>query len=299
MGGLPGGASLLLAVAISLAVPFPTDATLTFSRPTDVLGLASAFEEGTGLPTRNFTLSVAAQSGSGRNRFIPITPINMMVTPDLGQVDIVLDSTSYIFDTSIKFTEDACMTMRTWTVTYDDTAKALSVYIDAVHIGTRKTSSPFPGSSIYSTDGIPYLVIGPYTIQGNGDEGNIFLERLNDIDGLFGHFDALQLWDRALNASEVADMAAFPSSLTGNEAGLCILLRPDRRYGSRIPNLGSAGATYDGVLGAYGTRPEQTSTVFGTGCDEEPATSPTWENRTGGINTPPIADDGHHTVGVI
>ena len=59
-----------LAVTISLMAHHPrhVDATLTFQQASDLLGLASTFEEGTGLPTRDFTLSITARSASGRDR---------------------------------------------------------------------------------------------------------------------------------------------------------------------------------------------------------------------------------------
>ena len=85
-------------------------------------------------------------------------------------------------------------------------------------------------------------------------------------------------------------MAAFPSNLTGGEQGLCIFWRADRTFGARIPHLGSAGATYDAVLGNYAVGVEKTSAVFGRGCNEVECTSPVVENRTGGKNTRPTAD---------
>ena len=63
-GGRGRSAALLFVVAVSLAVPLPTNATLTLERYTDVLGFRSTFEEGTGLPTRNFTMSSTVRSGA-------------------------------------------------------------------------------------------------------------------------------------------------------------------------------------------------------------------------------------------
>ena len=307
MGGLRRSATLLLAVAISLSVPFPTGATLTFSRPTDLLGLVSTFEEGTGLPARNFTLSVTARSGSGKGDMFWMvrasSALYVLVNVATGGFpDVGFDYSSNVFDQSAIFsTEEMIMTMRTYTFAYtdiDNITASLSLYIDAEHIGTRQIAPIFPGRSVFGPDSIPLLTFGPYANFQYDEEGELYVTRLGDLDGLYGQFDGVQLWDRALNASEVVEMAAAPSSLTGDEAGLCVFLHADRGYGSRIPNRGSAGAAYDGLLGAYGVGPGPTSAFFGTGCGAEPATSPSCENRTGGTNTAPIADDGAQTVGV-
>ena len=66
--------SLLTSIALFATVPWPASATLNFQRQTDVLGAASTFQEGTGLPTRNFTISVTARSSSGRNDFSILYP---------------------------------------------------------------------------------------------------------------------------------------------------------------------------------------------------------------------------------
>ena len=71
--------------------------------------------------------------------------------------------------------------------------------------------------------------------------------RGNDADGLFDQFDAMQIWNRALNCSEVA-RAAEPNLLVGDGQGLQVFWRADRGYGARIPNLGATGSVYDGVL---------------------------------------------------
>ena len=59
-------------IAISvLLMPMIPDAQagLVFQSSTDVLGFASTFQEGNGLPTTDFTLSATAKSSSGRDDF--------------------------------------------------------------------------------------------------------------------------------------------------------------------------------------------------------------------------------------
>ena len=292
---------LFLLVVIAGAPPHPTCATLTFNKPTDILGIANLFEEGdSGLPTRSFTYCCTVRSSSGTDRvilqrmglqfylhFYPATS---------GLLDVTLDTTSYLFDPSTKFsTEDAIMAMRTWCVAYqdaDNTTGLLSLHIDATHIETMTIAAIFPNRPIFGPDAIPSLVTGPYAFVANDDEGNVVLTTFNNVEGLNGQLDAMQLWDRALNASDVAELAANPSNLTGDESGLAICLRADRGHGSRIRNLGYAGASYDGILGQYASGPPgQTSAVYGVGCDALSTSSPVWVNRSGGVNTPPTAND--------
>ena len=210
-----------------------------------------------------------------------------------GLIDVVIDTASYIFDPSaVISTEDAIMAKRTRTVTYNDAAGELALYIDMIQIGIKQIAPLFPGASIFGPTTVPCLLVGPsYSFISRDDNGNLLLSLPSDTGGLFGTFNSLQLWDHALNASEVARVAASPENLTGNEEGLCILWRADRGHGTRVPNLGSAGATYDAVLGQFAAGAGQTSDIFGSGCDTVSATSPMWVNKTGGLNTPPTADN--------
>ena len=295
-----GKFAFICASVASLVVS--SEATLTFQRATDVVGVASTFEEGTGLPTRNFTISTTARSGAGHARFFihrAGTLFSMAVyAASSGLVDIVIDSTSYPFDPStvLMSAEDLIMTLRTWTLTYHDknSTGVLALYVDGLHIDTKAIAPLFPGKSIFSPDGIPFLNVGLYALLSYDDDG-IVLNPVNDIDGLFGQFTATQVWDRALNASEVAQTAAS-DTLLGTEQGLCIYWRADGS-GVRIPNLGSAGSLYDAVLGAYATGVGETRSIYGTGCGAIPATRPTWANKTGGVNTPPTAENSTLQVG--
>ena len=62
--------SLLISIALFATVPWPASAALNFQHQTDMLGAASTFQEGTGLPARNFTISATARSSPGRNGFL-------------------------------------------------------------------------------------------------------------------------------------------------------------------------------------------------------------------------------------
>ena len=74
-----------------------------------------------------------------------------------GKLDIILDSTSYHFDPWTKFSaEDSIMLMRTWSVTYDDGAGELSLFIDAVHVETLEVLPLFPDKS---------TIVGPGAIE--------------------------------------------------------------------------------------------------------------------------------------
>ena len=182
------------------------------------------------------------------------------------------------------------MSMRTWSVTYDDSAGELSLFIDATHIETLKIPPLFPDKTIFGKGAIEFLVTGVNSYVSD-DGGDVALVPMSDIDGFFGQFGSLQLWDRALNASEIHQISASPNNLTGDEDGLCIYWPADRGHGSRVSNLGSAGGAYDAVLGQYAAGARHTSAVYGTGCDAVSTTSPAWANMTAGLNTPPIAEN--------
>ena len=291
--GSRGRALLLFAVGL-LMVSHQTDAALTFQRATDVLGAASTLEEGTGLPTRNFTISFTSRSGSGRDGFVIMRAggaFTLIYYPT-ETLDVALDGTSYLFNPLANFTtEELLMFPRTYTVTYNDAA--LSVFIDAVYIGTQELSLPaFPGKPMFGPDAIKDLVIGPYLYPSVDDEGveTLTLAASSDRFGLYGQLTSVQLWNYALNALQVLHLAASPTNLTGTEEGLCLFWRADRGYGTRIQNLGSAGSAYDGVLGAYVIGHRQTSTYFGSGCDATSATAPAWANNSGS-NTAPTAEN--------
>ena len=265
--------ALLFAIALHAK---PTVATLTFQRTTDYLGTASVFDESdANLPTRNWTLSSTVRSSSGRNVFF-LGMAGNWYRPELKVWELVVWGAIPFYPLTKFSEEDLLMNMRTWTLTYDDAAGEISAYIDAVYIGTFSIHL-YPGS----TRSLPLSSID----LGSGWDGSAF----NDYDGIYGQFNALQYWDRALNASEIAQLAALPESLTGNEEGLSIFWRADRGFGNRIPNLGSAGATYDGILGKSTTGFEETT---GSGCNTIDLTSPAWANRSaGGENLRPIADN--------
>ena len=291
--------TLFAIVSLAIAPPYiTTTATLTFQRPTDVLGVASTFEEGTRLPTRNFTVSTTARSSSGRNAwFIQRTGTLFYIAWYPSSSDLIyvtFDSTSYVFElippAANVSIEDAIMAARMWTITYNDATGELSIYMGMIHIGSKSIAPIFPGLSIFSPAAIPYLSLGPYTSLSYDQEGSLVLSLPSDIDGLFGSLDSLHIWDRALNASEVAQVAAYPVSLTGDEEGLCVFWRADLGHGTRLPNLGSAGSTYDAVLGQFAVGIGQTSSIFGSGCDTVSATPPTWVNKTGG-NMRPTAEN--------
>ena len=187
----------LLAVVLLVAVSsYPTDATLSFQRTTDLLSAASLFEEGVGsLPTRNFTFSITMRSGSGRNGVImqrSSAEFYMGYWPaSTGACDVTLASTSNLFYPTEKFSsvEATIMTMRTWTVAYRDIGGAageLSLFIDDVHIGTSEIARPFSGTSMFGPNAIHFLTIGP-AVWASYDDGRLTLEApANDIDGLFG-----------------------------------------------------------------------------------------------------------------
>ena len=163
-----------------------------------------------------------------------------MVYRATGKLDIILDSNSYHFDPWAKFSaEDAIMSMRTWSVTYDDSAGELSLFIDAVHIETLEVPPLFPDKIIFGSDAIAFFVTGVESYVTTDDLGDMALVPISAIDGFFGQLDSFQLWDRALNASEIGKVAS-PNNLTGDEQGLCLYWTADRGHGSRISNLGSA-----------------------------------------------------------
>ena len=137
---------------------------------------------------------------------------------------------------------------------------------------------------------LSFFVTGVNSYVSAGEEGDLTLVSMSDIDGFFGQLNNFQLWDRALNLTEIRQISASPNNLTGDEEGLCIYWQADRGYGSRVPNLGSAGADYDATLGEYTNGP-QTSAVYGTGCDAVSTTPPTWANKTAGVNTPPFVQN--------
>ena len=195
--------ALLLAV-ILLAMPFMATATLTLERHTDIIGLANTFKEGTGLPTRNFTLSTTVRGGATGGvlwalpRYDHGASFYQNYYVETNQIDIVLDGASNVFDTSAFGVEDLIMTMRTWSVCYrdiDNTSASITLYIDAVHIDTLQISPIFPSASIFSADSIPSVVIG-FWAGALSDEG-VYTAPGNKIDGLVGQFEALGLWDRA------------------------------------------------------------------------------------------------------
>jgi hypothetical protein len=190
--------------------------------------------------------------------------------------------------------DELILTMRTWTVTYDDATRAVSLYVDAVHIGAITLPRHiFSGQSIFSSNTVRSLLFGPFSYPNYDVEGALVsIIPLDETIGLYGQLNYIQLWDRALNSSEITHITALPDSLTGDEEGLCIFMRADQGYGMRIPNLGSCGARYDGVLGRYAVGPYQTSSALGSDCyDGSSTTSPAWVNKTDRTNASPIADN--------
>lgn len=184
------------------------------------------------------------------------------------------------------------MSTRTYSVTYDDVAGHLALYVDAVLIETQQIERLFPDASVFGPNGIPFLTFGPSTFASYAND-EIVLTLNSDINALFGTLESVQIWDRALNASEVATQAfelQKNHSLTGEEDGLALYWRFDRGFGSRIPNLGASGTMYDGILGHYATG-VGSSNVYGAGCDTVLATSPSWMNQTRHGNTAPLANN--------
>ena len=148
--GRDRGTAFALFLAAVALLTLSAEATLTFQRSTDVLGVASVFEEGIcHLPTRNFTFSSTVRGSSGGDAmFVQRAGLkfSIMYWSTSGLVDVLFDSTSHIFDPSaIISTEDLIMTKRTWTVTYDDAAGKLALYIDTMHIDTKKHRADFSG----------------------------------------------------------------------------------------------------------------------------------------------------------
>ena len=302
-----GGLVFLSALAsLSIWAVLPSvGATLTFQRSSDALGFASAFEEGAGLPSRNFTFSATVRSSSGREWFCPLTALG---DPDVLYFCQYGPHVEFVFDGDVSFridlptdqsnpqsaVDELILPMRTWTVTYDDATLEASLYVDAVYIGASTLSRrPFPGQSIFGANTVISLLFGQFPYPIYDSEGALVsIVQPDEVTGIYGQLDGIQLWDRALNSSEIAQTAAFPDSLTGDEEGLCIFWRIDQGYGMRIQNRGSAGAQYDGVLGQYAVGRFQTSSQRGSDCwDGNITTNPAWVNKTAGKNALPIADN--------
>jgi hypothetical protein len=267
-----------------------SESALSFQRPTDILGFASTFEADSGLPSRNFSIAVTTQSSSGRQRqlfFQSSYALSMYCLPIDGFIDVGLDDTSNMFyPVESLDAKDIFMSMRRWVVTYDDSARELSLFVNGGLVGNRTLDSVlFPNTgNIFGPDGIPTIYFGPF---GQYSSDGV-LSRAEDMRGLYGLMDSFELWDRALNASEIAEFASSPSELSAANEGLSVYFRMDRGYGNRVSNLGSAGAKYDAVLGRFASSVDTTSSTFGSGCDSEATTLPVWVNKTGN-NTAPTA----------
>ena len=279
----------LLLTVVSIVILRPVDASLAFQRPTDILGFASVFEEGRGLPTRNFTLSIALKSSSSIERLqlgMCDFTFYCYIDPVSRSVDVGFESTSYFFSLGNHSSEDLLQMLRTWSIVYDDAQMLLSLFVDEWCLGTVTTNLFGGVAAIFGPDGIPTLYFGVY---GTYSEGVLTAGSANFA--LSGLWDSFQLWDRALDTTEISQLAANRNNLTGDEAGLAIYLRANHGYGSRVRNLGSSGASYDGTLGMFASGIAQTSSALGSECDAPSTTSPTWANRTATKNKPPIADD--------
>ena len=285
--------ALLLKVMMSLLRP--VSALLNFQHSTDILGFASTFEEGDGLPTRNFTMAFTVQSSCGRIRYqIALDTVETFyfyMDPSARWADVGFASKSHIFPFGNHSVEELFMHMRTWSITYDDSRKKLSLYADGWCLGSIDSDLFGDGengdgeTAIFGPNGVAQIFFGPYGFYIDG-----VLTAATADWGLYGLFDSFQLWDRALNSTEVAQLAASPHSLTGDD-GLAIWWQCDRGHGSWIQNFGRTGSKYDGVLGRYASGVEETSAVLGVGCDALVVTSPTWVNHTGAANSPPVAED--------
>ena len=291
-------AFLSILAYLSMGAVLPSiGATLTFQRSTDVLGFASVFEAGVGLPSRNFTLSVTVRSSSGRDDFILVQALDdiFLVSQFGPHLELLFDTQSIYIDglpNNQSAVDELMLSMRTWTLTYNDASLMISLYVDAVYIGAESLARPpFPGESIFG-GAVRSLLFGPHSLLEYDTEGTpASLLPAETNSGLFGQLDGMQLWDHALNSSEIARTAALPSSLAGDEEGLCIFWRADQGYGVRVPNLGSTGAQYDGLLGYYAVGRYQTSSAWGTDCyGAASTTSPAWLNRSAENNVP-IADN--------
>ena len=283
----------LVALAMVLAAPHPAVATLSFQRPTNLLGFATTFQEGTGLPTRNFTMSFTVQSSCGRERFqIAMCDFAFYFyqDPSTSTADVGIDYRSHSFSFGNHSVEDLFMQMRTWSIVYDDARKSLSLYVDEWCLGTINDDDIFGrGTAIFGPGGIATLYLGPYGYYADG----VITAAAEDL-AFYGLFDSFQLWDRAMNATEISKLAASPHSLSGNEQGLAVFWRTDAGHGKQIRNLGSAGVYYAGILGAYASGIGQTSSALGVECDAVAATPPQWVNSSAAGaagNSAPIAHD--------
>ena len=217
--------------------------------------------------------------------------ITLGVRPLQNYIGIELAQISYQFSLPDNVTFEHLMMRRaTWTTTYQNSTGVLSLFADDLLLGTRSVAAPlFDGNALFGPNGIATLYFGVYGSYSDG-----VLTPLNDNMGLFGELSSFHLWNRTLNASEIAQVSS--RNLSGIESGMAIDLRFDQQsYGARVVNRGSAGPLYDAVLGEVASGVLQTSNVFGSGCDALGATSPTWVNRTGN-NTAPIANNATAVV---
>ena len=276
--------------------PATRGAGLVFYSHTDIVGFASMFEEGMGLPTTDLTMSVAARGSSGRGQYQPVMSdwaFHLSMSPLQDAISLTFDQTSYFFpiNSSASVFEALVIRTATWTVAYENATRALSLWTDGTLLGSHELSAlPFDGRALFGPDAIQTFYFGGYAAYADG----VLSESPDETRGLYGEIQSFRVWNRALNESEIALMVTAHNSTTASDA--CIDLRFDRGYGTRVANQGSSGSAYDAVLGEYASGVSQMSTQLGSDCGgyENPCTHttlPVWVNKTDGKNRSPLANN--------
>ena len=151
----------------------------------------------------------------------------------------------------------------------------------------------YDGNPLFGPTGISTLVFGSYGDYNSDYELSLRFE----ADQFYGRMKNFGLWDRPLNATEVAQLYESRDNDLAVTEGLKIFYKMDEGHGMTLKNLGSAGSKYDGMLGAYANGESSTTSALGSGsesCDAVLATSPTWVNKSG--NSPPAAHNASLTV---
>jgi len=123
------------------------------------------------------------------------------------------------------------MQMRTWSIVYDDARKSLSLYVDEWCLGTINDGNIFGRgrTAIFGPNGIATLYLGPYAYYAGG-----VVTAVADDQAFYGLFGSFQLWDRAMNSTEISKLAASPRTLSGNEEGLAVFWSTDSGYGKAM-----------------------------------------------------------------
>ena len=293
---------LLLAACCSVA-----RAALNFLEVTDLVGFRTVFEEGDGLPTDNFTLSLMCRKNN-RNRIFTMSSdwdLSEYYENVEGTSDLMLDYSSNVFATADVYTnqtgrseDELLLEWHMWSYTWsrgaEGTPPRVCQYIDDLLIECVDSSTqPFNGSAVFGPAGVSTLIFGQYGPYIAGEYTQVIPQ-----DQFRGRMKLFQLYDYALSSDDIAAMFAAREGLTGAEPGLQILLRMDDGAGSVLPNLGAAGRKYDGVRGAYASGVNSTSTVLGNepiDCVAVAATAPAWPTNRSADHAP-ITDDAQYDV---